>query len=79
VARVPVVELMFVDVLVRKYVLEEQEHLLADHIRKSAKDGMQDFTMSLKSLIDQELIDRQAALDIAPNREALQMALKGIA
>jgi twitching motility protein PilT len=78
VARVPVVELMFVDVLVRKYVLEEQEHLLADHIRKSAKDGMQDFTMSLKSLIDQELIDRQAALDIAPNREALQMALKGI-
>jgi len=78
VARVPVVELMFIDVLVRKYVLEEQEHLLADHIRKSAKDGMQDFTMSLKSLIDQELIDRQAALDIAPNREALQMALKGI-
>jgi len=78
VSRVPVVEMMFFDVLVRKYVLEEQDHLLADHIRKSAKDGMQDFTMSLKRLIDQGLIDRNDALEIAPNREALMMALKGI-
>ena len=78
VSRVPVVELMFFDVLVRKYVLEEQDHLLADHIKKSFRDGMQDFTMSLKSLIDQGLIDRQDAMEIAPNREALQMALKGI-
>ena len=78
VSRVPIVEMMFFDVLVRKYVLEEQEHLLADHIKKSAKDGMQDFTMSLKSLIDQQLIDRHDALEIAPNREALMMALKGI-
>ena len=78
VSRVPVVELMFFDVLVRKYVLEGQDHLLADHIKKSTRDGMQDFTMSLKSLVDQELIDREAALEIAPNREALVMALKGI-
>ena len=35
--------------------------------------------MSLKSLIDQELVDRKDALEIAPNREALMMmALKGI-
>ena len=78
VSRVPVCELMFFDVLVRKYVLEEQDHLLADHIKKSALNGMQDFTMSLKSLIDQGLIDRQDALEITPNREALMMALKGI-
>ncbi len=57
---------------------EDQDHLIADHIRKSAKDGMQDFTQSLKSLIDLGLIDRHDALEIAPNREALQMALKGI-
>jgi twitching motility protein PilT len=63
---------------VRKYILEEQDHLLADHIKKSHRDGMQDFTMSLKSLIDQGLIDRNDALEIAPNREALMMALKGI-
>jgi twitching motility protein PilT len=69
---------MFFDVLVRKYVLEEKDHLLPDHIKKSAQDGMQDFTMSLKSLIDQGLIDRNDALEIAPNRDALMMALKGI-
>jgi twitching motility protein PilT len=78
VSRVPVVEMMFFDVLVRKYILEGQDHLLADHIKKSHRDGMQDFTMSLKGLIDRELIDREAALEIAPNREALIMALKGI-
>jgi len=78
VSRVPICEVMFFDVLVRKYVMEEQEHLLADHIKKSTRDGMQDFTQSLKSLIDQGLIDRHDALEIAPNREALMMALKGI-
>jgi len=78
VSRVPIVEVMFLDVLIRKYVLEEQDHLIADHIKKSTKDGMQDFTQSLKSLIDQGLIDRHDALEIAPNREALIMALKGI-
>jgi len=78
VSRVPVVEIMFIDVLIRKYVLEEQDHLIADHIKKSAKDGMQNFTQSLKGLIDQGLIDRHDALEIAPNREELMMALKGI-
>ena len=78
VSRVPVVELMFFDALVRKYVLEEQDHLLADHVKKSSRDGMQDFTMSLKGLIDQQLIDRNDAMEIAPNKEALTMALKGI-
>jgi twitching motility protein PilT len=75
---VPVVEMMFFDVLVKKYVLEGRDEELPDHIRKSHRDGMQDFTQSLKSLIDQGLIDRQEALEIAPNREALMMALKGI-
>ena len=78
VSRVPICEVMFFDVLVRKYVLEEQDHLIADHIKKSFRDGMQDFTQSLKSLIDQQLIDRHDAMEIAPNREALEMALKGI-
>ena len=39
---------------------------------------MQDFTMSLKSLVDEELIDREVAMEVAPNVEALKMALKGI-
>jgi twitching motility protein PilT len=78
VSRVPAVEIMFFDVMVRKLVLEGDDEDLPEHIRKSHRDGMQDFTMSLKSLIDQDLIDRKDALEIAPNREALTMALKGI-
>ena len=34
--------------------------------------------MSLKQLVDDELIDRPTAFEVAPNREALKMALKGI-
>ena len=39
---------------------------------------MQDFTMSLKHLLDLELIDRPTAFAVAPNKEALKMAIKGI-
>ena len=46
--------------------------------RIGAEEGMQDFTMSLKALVDAELIDRQTAFSVAPNVEALKMALKGI-
>jgi twitching motility protein PilT len=34
--------------------------------------------MSLKHLVNTELIDRAVALEVAPNVEALKMALKGI-
>jgi twitching motility protein PilT len=34
--------------------------------------------MSLKSLLDLGLIDRPTAFSVAPNPDALKMALKGI-
>jgi twitching motility protein PilT len=37
-------------------------------------EGMQDFTMSLKQLVDDELIDRPTAFEVAPNEDALKMA-----
>jgi twitching motility protein PilT len=63
---------------VRKLILEEHDEKLPDAIRIGAEDGMQDFTMSLKSLVDKELIDRPTAFAVAPNVEALKMSLKGI-
>jgi twitching motility protein PilT len=78
VSRVPAVEVMTFNSMARKLVLEEREDKLADLIRISAKDGMQDFTMSLKQLVEEELVDRNVALEVAPNVEALKMALKGI-
>ncbi len=78
VGRVPTCEIMTFNPTVRKLILEEQDHKLSDAIRIGAEEGMQDFTMSLKQLVDEELIDRPTAFQVAPNRDALKMALKGI-
>jgi twitching motility protein PilT len=78
VSRVPTVEIMTFNPTVRKLILEEKDSKLSDAIRIGAQEGMQDFTMSLKNLIDAELIDRATAFEVAPNVESLKMALKGI-
>jgi twitching motility protein PilT len=78
VARVPAVEIMFFEPTVQKLILNGEDNKLPDALRIGAEEGMQDFTMSLKQLIDDELIDRNTAFSVAPNQEALRMALKGI-
>lgn len=78
VGRVPTCEIMTFNPTVKKLILEERDHSLSDAIRIGAEEGMQDFTMSLKSLIDDELIDRPTAFQVAPNKEELKMKLKGI-
>ncbi|HPP52301.1 MAG TPA: twitching motility protein PilT, partial [Thermoguttaceae bacterium] len=78
VQRVPTVEIMIFTPMIKKLILESQDEKLADAIRIGAKEGMQDFTMSLKDLVERELVDRQVAIEVAPNPEALKMALKGI-
>src|SRR5688500_18976705 len=78
VGRVPTIEIMTFSSTARKLLLEEKDDKLGDLIRMSAKEGMQDFTMSLRDLVNRGYIDRQVAFDVAPNVEALKMALKGI-
>jgi twitching motility protein PilT len=78
VGRVPAVEIMFFGPIVQKLILEGEDHKLPDAIRIGANEGMQDFTMSLKQLVENDLIDRNTAFSVAPNQEALKMALKGI-
>ncbi len=78
VPRVPTCEIMTFSPMIKKLVLEGHDSKLPDAIRIGAEDGMQDFTMSLKQLIDDELIDRPTAFAVAPNKDALKMALKGI-
>ena len=78
VGRVPTCEIMTFNPTVRKLILEGQDDKLADAIRIGKEEGMQDFTMSLRDLVETEMIDRAAAFEVAPNPEALKMALKGI-
>ncbi|NLE37956.1 MAG: twitching motility protein PilT, partial [Pirellulaceae bacterium] len=78
VPRVPTVEIMTFNPTVRKLILEGMDEKLPDAIRLGAEEGMQDFTMSLRRLVETDLIDRATAFEVAPNPEALKMALKGI-
>jgi twitching motility protein PilT len=78
VPRVPTVEIMFFNSTIQKLVLEGDDHKLPDALRIGAEEGMQDFTMSLKQLLDDQLIDRPTAFAVAPNPDALKMAIKGI-
>jgi twitching motility protein PilT len=78
VGRVPTNEIMTFNPTVRKLILEGQDESLPDAIRLSEDDGMQDFTMSLQRLVESDMIDRPTAFEVAPNPEALKMALKGI-
>jgi len=78
VGRVPTCEIMTFNPTVRKLILEGKDEKLPDAIRIGAEEGMQDFTMSLQQLVDDKLIDRPTAFQVAPNKDALKMALKGI-
>jgi twitching motility protein PilT len=78
VGRVPTCEIMAFNSTVRKLILDQQDEKLADAIRIAKEEGMQDFTGSLKDLVNRDMIDRATAFEVAPNPEALKMALKGI-
>ena len=69
---------MFFNPTIQKLILEEQDEKLADAIRIGYQEGMQDFTLSLKTLVEKKMITREVAFEVAPNLEALKMALKGI-
>jgi twitching motility protein PilT len=78
VGRVPTCEIMTFSPTIKKLLTEAQDDKLADAVRISKDDGMQDFTMSLRDLVQNDMIDRPTAFEVAPNAEALKMALKGI-
>ncbi len=76
--RIPTCEIMRTNPTVRKLILNEDDNKLADAIRMGKEEGMQDFTESLKQLVQSEKIERATAFEVAPSPESLKMALKGI-
>ena len=65
----PTLEIMRFNSTVRKLILEEEDDKLGDAVRLGAEEGMQDFTMSLKQLVEDELISQEVALEVAPNAQ----------
>ncbi len=78
ISRVPAVEVLIMNSMIRKLVIEEEDEKLADAVRLGSQDRMQDFNMSLKSLIDQALVSQDVAMEVSPNKQQLKMVLKGI-
>jgi twitching motility protein PilT len=78
ITRVPTNEIMRSNPIIRKLILNEEDTKLGDAIRIGKEEGMQDFTESLKQLVQAEKIERSTAFEVAPSVETLKMALKGI-
>ncbi len=76
--RVPTNEIMLMNPIIKKLILNEEDAKLGDAIRIGLGEGMQDFTESLRRLVTDEKIERATAFEVAPSPEALKMALKGI-
>jgi twitching motility protein PilT len=76
--RVPAVEVMLSNAVVRQLIEEERDNDLPDAIRSYERDGMQSFTRSLLNLIETNFVDPREAYDVAPNPDELKMLMKGI-
>ena len=76
--RVPALEILIANPIIRKLLREERESDIPAVIRACQNEGMQDFTESLRKMVEEELIDLDTAIAYAPNKDELKMALKGI-
>jgi twitching motility protein PilT len=76
--RVPAVELMLVNPVIKKLIFEGEDKKIPDVVRSSRHEGMQDMNQSLCDLVKRGLVAEQVALETSPNPEQLAMNLKGI-
>ncbi|MHC4871414.1 MAG: type IV pilus twitching motility protein PilT [Planctomycetota bacterium] len=76
--RLPAIELMFINGVIKKLIQENEDGKIPEAIRSFAKEGFQDFNMSLFNLEKQGLITQEVALDHSPNPEQLRMNFKGM-
>lgn len=76
--RVPAVEIMFVNAVIRKLIEESEDANIPEALKKMAGEGMQDFNMSLYNLAKQNLITEEMAVDNSPNPDQLRMLFRGM-
>jgi twitching motility protein PilT len=76
--RVPATEVMLGTAAVRAAVRTGETDRLADLVSAGDADGMHDMTQDLARLVREEWIQPAAAYEVAPNPEALKVAIRGI-
>ncbi len=79
--RIPALEILINNGVVRKYILEEREGDLRDVLNsiEAQQIGMIDFNDSLVRLVEEEYIHMRTAIESSPNVDELQMKLKKFA
>jgi twitching motility protein PilT len=75
---VPAVEIMINNAPIRNLISRGEEPKIADVIPGCTSEGMQDFVQALAKLVKEDLVLQATALEYAPNRDRLLMALRGI-
>src|SRR5262249_50138207 len=76
--RVPANEIMIINPTIRELLIKAEDKKLADAIRIGYIEGMVDFNENLRQLVARGDVNEAAAVEVAPNPDALKMALKGI-
>jgi twitching motility protein PilT len=77
-SRVPLLEIMIVNQVIRELIIKAEDKKIPDAIRIGYPEGMIDFNEHLRQLVEAGEISRETALEVSPNPDALKMALKGI-
>jgi twitching motility protein PilT len=75
---VPATEVLLGTPVVRAKIRDGEDEDLPAIISQSSADGMRSFTSSLTELVERDWVDIQTAMGFAPNREALESALRGV-
>ena len=60
------------------WIIRGEDKKISDAIKIGFLEGMVDFTENLRQLVERGDVSKEVALEVAPNPEALKMALKGI-
>ncbi|MEK6701156.1 MAG: PilT/PilU family type 4a pilus ATPase [Planctomycetota bacterium] len=78
IARIPALEILVGDAVVRKHVLDSREGELREYLKsiEAKQRGMIDFNGSLVELVEKEFIHMRTALEATPNADELMMRLK---
>jgi len=78
VPQVPAVELMYITPIIKKMIIDGEDHKLADALNKDTDSGNESFNRVLIRLYREKKITMETALAAAPNPEELRMSMRGI-
>ena len=78
IARVPALEIMIVNPPIAKLIEEGLDAHILDVVKASKEEGMIDFNRHLYELLQGGYIEKEVALTVAPNPQALEAMLQGV-